>query len=61
MPDDADREIAQGCKDPWDGSGSDLGTVFVEGVVPNESSADSRSISGLSLGGGGALCRRLAR
>jgi len=34
MPDDADREIAQGCKDPWDGPGSDLGAVFVEGVVP---------------------------
>ena len=45
VTDDADREIAQGRKDAWDGPGSDLGTVLVEGVVPNPMQALDRPVA----------------
>jgi hypothetical protein len=45
MADDPDREIAQGREDPWDGSGSDLGTVLVKGVVPNPVQAFDRPVA----------------
>jgi len=36
MSDDAAREVPQRREDRWDGSGSDLRTVLVEGVVPSQ-------------------------
>jgi hypothetical protein len=34
-PEQADREVPQGCHDLWSGAGADLGAVLIEGYAPH--------------------------